>query len=120
MGRKLIRDFVPGKLLVSRTPINGIIREAVGGAERRILAAAKIVEEAKELQEAVLASDAARGDLDKIESEIGDVLEALLYLSKQFHKRINIRVAAQAKAKTHGRFTQNFVWEWEGDSHRPG
>jgi len=125
MGSKLVRDFVPGRRLAGEGPLNGTIRQIPPGESRQLLGAEKVVEEAQELLDAIREYQRlpVRQDLDPkraevfkaIEREIGDVYEALRYVGQQWHRYLDPEQAAAMKRKTHGGFTQNFVWEWPGD-----
>lgn len=113
MGCKLVRDFVPGRMLRDGCPLKGRIRVA-DQAERGRLGARKVLEDAQELCEII----DANGPMSDIRREIGDVLQAILYVGQQFG--IPPGKAAMEKAATHGKFTQHFVWEWEDDpKHDP-
>ncbi len=118
MGRKLVRDFVPGIRLAGEGPINGVIRVAKDPRERRLLGAEKVVEEANELLKAVKAQLAEShmgippASVD-VRRELGDVLAALQYTAVICN--VNVTAAAEAKATSHGGFTKHFVWEWPDD-----
>jgi len=119
MGRKMIRDFVPGMRLAGEGPINGEIQTADTPAERLLLGAEKIVEEAQELLEAVQAQQAASSRQDvadqdnEIRQELGDVHEAMQYFANV--AGLNAEDAARSKRESHGGFSKHFVWEWPED-----
>lgn len=118
MGRKLVRDFVPGMRLAGEGPINGNIRIADDERERLLLGAEKVVEEANELLAAVKAELEANRDMSRrigndVRCEVGDVLAALRYTASICG--VSIADVVRAKAVSHGEFTKHFVWEWPGD-----
>lgn len=108
MGRKLIRDFVPGLRAVSGGTFNGKIRFADNADERCLLGAEKVVEEAHELLLAYKSDN-----YSAILLEVADVYAALRYFCENVG--IDLEEALEKKEELKGGFTKNFVWEWDGE-----
>ena len=120
MGRKLIRDFVPGERAVEDRPIRGRIRRVRDDKELALLLAEKLVEEARELHDATatrlrtLPVDADFAN-SSVLNEVADVFEVLRTLTKTCLVTVPYEDLARTKAMEKGYFSKGYVWEWEGD-----